>query len=149
MSQFKFRSWTHKLHPMYDPITDNSLFKIWNHWLNPLGNWHEPLPFPEIRRRQADAHWLNNAIYWNIRNFGHNFTHFWIGIVPVGKRYEWISPGENNWFRTYRGNWSYWTKPKYGISLPYYKRKGILFGTKYEWALGWKSDGCFGINFRR
>lgn len=126
----------------------DSWMRTLDHWANPFGNYHEPLPFPEKRMNEAvekghltpASQWL----YWHWRNFLHNFTHFTIGIVPVGKRYEWISPECNGWRRV-KGSWySVWLK-RYRIPLPY------AFGNiaSFEWAIGWKSDGCWGVNFRR
>jgi hypothetical protein len=85
--------------------------KIWNHWLNPFGNWHEPLCYPMKRLEDyktkdiffglIPARWIPETIYWTIlRNPLHNLTHFWLGITPLGERYEWISPECRGWSRT-------------------------------------------------
>ena len=116
-------------------------------WWNPFGNWHEPLPFPEKRRLEAPSvAWATWAAwrYWHRRNLLHNFTHFVIGIVPIGDRYEWISPECAGWRRIKGSRYSVWVK-RWRMPLPY------LFGTvgAFEWSIGWKSDGCWGVNFRK
>jgi hypothetical protein len=50
------------------------------------------------------ARWIPETIYWTVlRNPLHNFTHFWIGITPLGERYEWISPECRGWSRKLEG----------------------------------------------
>lgn len=100
MSVYKFLPFTIKTHKYYNPIIQKKWFKAFNHWANPFGNWHEPLPYPEKRAAEAERSFLHPMIYWNLRNPLHNFTHFWIGITPLGKRYEWITPTQGGWIRT-------------------------------------------------
>lgn len=80
-------------------------FRTWNSPRNPFGNWHEPMPWPEKRRVQAPANQWLAWLWWQFwRNPLHNFSHFWIGITPVGRRYEWITPDEDGWIR-FDGCW--------------------------------------------
>lgn len=67
-------------------------FKIWNHWANPLGNWHEPMPYPLKRRLEAPNNEILAWLWWTLRNPFHNLTHFVLGHVPVGERYQWLPP---------------------------------------------------------
>jgi hypothetical protein len=122
--------------------------KIFSHWLNPFGNWNEPLPFPEKRKLEAQQSWLPPFIYWNLRNPFHNFCHYWIGITPLGKRYEWIIPESNDWIRTTNnivGNrqYSYWSKGL--IKLPFFNYDN----GKFQFYIGWLSRGNFGLAFRK
>jgi hypothetical protein len=117
--------------------------KLWAHWLNPLGNWNEPLPYPKKRKLQAEDQWLPPAIWWAIRNPFHNFNHYWIGIVPRNNRYEWYKPEDNGWTRHENGNWSWWSKP-WRLILPYYRVDG-----SWTFYFGWLSRGNFGIALRK
>jgi hypothetical protein len=115
----------------------------WNHWLNPLGNWHEPLPWPGKRMMEAAKSGLPPALWWALRNPLHNFTHFWIGIVPLRERYVWVTPDENGWERTESNKgFSWWRKGR--IALPYYRHDG-----RFTFYIGWQDRGNFGIAFRR
>ena len=130
-----------------------------SHWLNPFGNWNEPMPYPEKRRLQSKGQKmcgipLSPFIWWNFRrNPFHNFNHYWIGIVPLGKRYHWYSPEQNGWTRVYHKKkqtqkyeyeFSWWKKPKRPL-LPYFKWKRA----GWEGYIGWMSRGSFGIAFRK
>lgn len=122
---------------------------FFSHWLNPFGNFSEPLPFPEKRKIEAEKSWLPPVIWWNIRNPLHNWNHFWIGITPLGNRYEWILPESNGWKRTVndiKGNWqhSYWSKP-HRISLPFWN----FDNGNWQFYIGWLSRGNFGMAFRK
>ena len=133
---FKFEPWTRPGHPYYNPIVNKWWFKAWNHWLNPFGNWHEPLPFPEKRADEAKGSKLHPAIYWALRNPAHNFGHFWVGITPVGRRYEWINP--------------VWDRIVVNRFFSYFKRG--LFVLPYihisspRIYIGWKARGCFAMS---
>jgi len=119
--------------------------RAFSHWLNPLGNWSEPLPYPKKRKVQADAQWLPNWVWWNLyRNPLHNFCHYWIGITPRGPRYQWFRPEANGWVRTEpRNGLSWWHKAR-RLSLPYYRVDGT-----WTFYIGWTDRGNFGIALRR
>lgn len=122
----------------------NRFCEIFSHWLNPLGNWLEPRPYPEPRAEESRKSILPEFIYWNFwRNPFTNFTHFWIGIVPIGPRYCWIYPEENGWIRVVNGRVSWWKKPG-KFSLPYYRYDG-----KITFYIGWTSRGNFGLGLRK
>lgn len=121
----------------------NWLCRAWGHWLNPFGNWHEPTPYPEKRKIQARDHWLPDGLWWALRNPFHNFCHFWIGLVPLGRRYEWHSPEENGWHRSEGRHLNWWVKP-WRIPLPYFKIEG-----GWTFYIGWMSRGSFGMALRR
>jgi len=145
MSEYKFKPWTDPTHSRYCPLVNKRWFKVWNHWLNPLGNWHEPLPFPEKRDDEAPRNQYLKWLYWMARNPFHNCGHFWVGICPLGERYEWISPTERGWRRVLKESFTlYWIKPHH-ISLPYYE---TWFG-KWQFYIGWKSRGTFAMALRR
>jgi hypothetical protein len=129
-------------------LCKSKLCKLCNHWLNPLGNWLEPHPYPEKRRLQAEESWLPNDVWWQLRNPLHNFMHYWIGIVPVGKHGEWYAPNKNGWVRKKpTETLSYWEK---GIWVLPYKHGSVrLFGKNFDWYIGWSSRGNFGVAFRR
>jgi hypothetical protein len=147
----------------------NWLRLVWNHWLNPLGNWHEPLACPQKRVKQyrnTVPQWLPEDVWWGLyRNPLHNLTHFWLGITPRGKRYVWIDPECNGWTRVqgpertklisidkdgvhdilevgWQINW--WSKPR-RIPLPIIK----WVGKHWEGYFGWMSRGNLGAAFRR
>lgn len=113
--------------------------KAWNHWLNPFGNYHEPLPFPDHLKEKAPDNIVLAQIWWALRNFAHNFTHFWLGIIPRGDRYEWITPDENGWTRVGRC----WKKKGWSLC-----RKSGDIGP-YEWYIGWARRGSWGVAFRK
>jgi hypothetical protein len=115
----------------------------WNHWINPFGNWIEPLPYPENRAKEAALSGWIPSLWWGVRNFGNNFGTFWIGIQPLGPRYCTIKPESNGWVRTKYGYFSLWRK-KNRIPLPYFNYSG-----KFEILIGWTSRGNFGIGFTR
>lgn len=123
--------------------------RAFSHWLNPLGNWNEPLPYPEKRAIQASESWMPDSVWWNLRNPFHNFNHYWIGITPLGNRYEWLEPSDNGWVRESDAvvgehyHISYWTRGR--IKLPIFKWKN--YG--WEFYVGWMDRGNFGIAFRR
>jgi len=81
----------------YMPLVEKQWFKLFHHWLNPFGNYHEPLPYPLKWADKAQRSVFPSAVWWLIRNPLHNFTHFWVGITPIGERYEWRRPEENGW----------------------------------------------------
>ena len=122
----KFLPWTSPSHPRYNPIVNKPWFRAWNHWLNPLGNYHEPLPYPEVRDDDARKSWLHPAVWWALRNPFHNLTHFWIGITPVGPRYAWVSPEEAGWVKRD----TVW-------------EKGWIVLPRYSGTIGWQSRGNF------
>ncbi len=124
--------------------------KMFSHWLNPFGNWNEPMPYPEIRKVQAEKSWLPAGVWWNLRNPFHNFCHYWIGITPLGNRYEWIIPESAGWIRStedYKDNWSYsyWKKEGSRFKLPFWN----YTGTSWQFYIGWLSRGNFGIALRK
>ena len=123
--------------------------ELFNSVWNPLGNYIEPLPTPEKRKIQAEESWMPSWLWWALRNPFSNFCHFWIGITPVGHRYEWIEPQERGWIRMQlppNGKWqkSYWTHPAKLITLPFYH----FLADNYEFYIGWLDRGNFGIAFR-
>lgn len=118
------------------------LCKAWNHWLNPLGNYIEPSPYPEKRKIQAEESKLPDGLWWALRNPAANLMNHWLGIMPIGEEYETVSPEANGWAREEDGNWSWWKKGP--ISLPYYRHDGA-----WTFYLGWNSNGSFGSALRR
>ena len=66
--------------------------RTWNHWLNPLGNWLEPLPYPTKNVLASKLSILPSPLWWALRNPFTNLAHFWLGIVPRGPRYCWVRP---------------------------------------------------------
>jgi len=139
--------------------------KIWNHWMNPLGNWHEPKPWPMKRQDQfVESFWSTVAhedVWWTLRNPFHNFTHFWIGITPRGERYEWIHPQCDGWRRTLEGvsegdledgatEWELYAYRKPGKMVRYqFKFWFRLAGTEWNGYIGWMDRGNFGMAFRK
>lgn len=126
----------------------NWLCTYFSHYLNPLGNWNEPLPYPEHRKVEAEQSILPPSIWWLIRNPFHNFCHYWVGITPLGNRYEWLEPELNGWERIVGPNdkkwqYSYWKKGN--IKLPFWNYEG----NSWQFYIGWLSRGNFGIAFRR
>ena len=118
--------------------------KVFSHWLNPLGNWIEPLPYPEKRKIQADESWLPNGLWWFLRNPAANLMSHWLGIMPVGERYQTLSPEDNGWtYDQITENYACWTK-KNRPSLRYYRVDG-----KWTFYIGWRSSGAFGASLRR
>lgn len=155
----------------YDPTTwywpeldAKPWFKAWNHWLNPLGNWLEPMPRPQGRvddafRSLRYKFWKLLGLptfgvwfFWNTRNFASNFGHYWIGIMPVGERYEHLDPTENGWVRVVvddegDARFRYWQK-QFGpltVKLPYWT---FRLPFNFEAGLGWKGSGALGAHFR-
>lgn len=121
--------------------------KLWNHWLNPFGNWIEPLPYPAGRAKEAESSIWPAGVYWTIfRNPLHNFMTHWIGIAPIGPRYAWITPFSAGWTSNNENgsNWTWWSKPN-RISLPFYNR----FGPTWQFYIGWTLRGNFGVAFRK
>lgn len=110
-----------------------------------MGNWHEPRPYPEKRAQQAEASLLPAWLWWALRNPLHNLNHFWLGIVPRAKRYQWIIPQETGWKRIKNphSNWSRWTK-KNRLPLPYYR-----IDDRWTLYIGWLERGNFGLALRR
>jgi len=129
VSEFKFLRCLVSSSECYHRLLEKAWFHIFNHWLNPLGNWHEPLAFPEENAKSAKDSILHPWLWWMIRNPLHNFSHFWIGITPVGKKYEWIKPEENGWRK--EGKW--WKKKN---RIPLFRYNGVV---------GWQSRGNFRI----
>lgn len=128
---------------------DGTWWKKFNSANNPFGNYHEPLPYPAKRQRQAEESKLPDKLWWNLRNPLHNFNHFMIGITPKGNPYEWISPECAGWIReqgkkTDNYEISWWKKGK--ISLPIFKFNNFL---GFEGYLGWMERGNFGAAFRK
>lgn len=117
---------------------------LWNHWINPLGNWNEPRPYPEKRRIEAAESFLPDWLWWAIRNPFHNFNHYWIGIVPLGDRYEWLKPESNGWVREQVSSTVSFWKKKHRIPLPYYRVDG-----SWTFYVGWMSRGSFGMALRK
>lgn len=118
--------------------------RAWNHWLNPFGNWLEPLPTPTHNQTAAEQSRLPPAVWWALRNPLTNLTHFWLGIVPVGARYVWETPEARGWSRAKQGNWSWWVK-RGRLPLPYYRVDKPAF-TFYA---GWSSRGNLGLALRK
>jgi len=122
----------------------SKLCRLWNHWLNPLGAWIEPLPTPKKRAEQAKTSWLPAGVWWWLRNPAQNLMHHWLGIVPLGARYEWHDPRARGWARESGVNVSWWRK-RSRVSLPYYHRQW----RRCECYAGWTSRGNLGFAFRR
>lgn len=129
----------------------SKLCEFWSGWWNFMGNWNEPMPFPEHRRKQAEESWLPPIIWWQIfRNPLHNFCHYWIGITPLGPRYCWILPEAAGWVRTtnpQKGPWqySYWSKPNSWFKLPFLN----FDNDNWQFYIGWLSRGNFGMALRK
>lgn len=124
--------------------------KIFDHWLSPLGNWNEPVPYPEHRKKQAEESWLHPWLYWHIRNPFHNFCHYWIGITPRGNRYEWILPESAGWVRVVvpphsQWQYSFWTRKDRQIKLPFWNYDGDI----WQFYIGWLRRGNFGMALRK
>lgn len=122
--------------------------KLYNHWLNPLGNYNEPNPYPEKRKLEAQQSFLHPNLWWAIRNPFHNFCHYWIGITPIGKMHEWIEPQERGWTRITKPisltrSYSYWSRGS--IKLPIFNYDN----GKVQFYIGWLSRGNFGMAFRK
>jgi hypothetical protein len=118
--------------------------RAFSHWLNPLGNWIEPLPYPEKRKLRADESWLPNPVWWFLRNPAVNLMSHWLGIMPVRGRYETWSPEDNGWTRIrVTDRYSFWLK-RNRLPLPYYRIDG-----KWTFYIGWRSSGAFGAALRR
>lgn len=123
--------------------------KVFSHWLNPLGNWHEPLAYPRKRQVQYKEAWWSKIVpewvWWNLRrNPLHNLTHFWLGITPRGKRYEWIDPECEGWERKL-----VWVRYSEGFDQKLFAwvKKGKLPRYHYKfWYRGW--EGYFGFMYR-
>lgn len=158
-AEYKFRPFIQRQSKYFNSLIHSVAFMLWNHWLNPFGNWHEPLPFPEKNALAAKKSWMHPAIWWFLRNPLHNFTHFWIGIVPVFHRYAWVDPSFAGWGRLYYGHKGLvaaWSKTfhirgiRVKMFLPFYQ---WYFDTRednyFELALGWRGRGNFTITFRR
>jgi hypothetical protein len=141
-------------------------FKAWNHWLNPLGNWLEPMPIPQGRVDDAyrslrykffkllGLPTFGVWFFWNTRNFASNFGRHWVGIVPIGERYEHRDPEENGWQRILVDQdgiyqFAYWEKQfgKFTVKLPYWTLKNLPF--RIEAGFGWKGHGALGAHLRR
>lgn len=121
-------------------IDKKKWFKAWNHPYNPFANWHEPMPYPEKRVRQAPSNPYLAWLWWQFwRNPIHNFSHFVLGITPIGKRYEWITPDEDGWIR----DEGCWIKGKKRRCMHYMKLGRIWI------VLGWRQRGNFTISIER
>jgi len=106
----------------------NWVLKIWNHKLNPFGNYDDPIPPDWCFQRYGKFAY----IYWAIRNPLHNFCRYWIGTG------------------NYPSEWRVWhSKRRWNLILPFFSYQG----KNWEGYLGWrpKDDGSqiFGIAFRR
>jgi len=126
-------------------IEDKRWFRAWNRPWNPFGNWHEPMPWPPSRREQAPkAEFLAVLGLQFYRNPMHNLTHFWIGITPVGERYEWITPDKDDWEREIES-------PTKACWVRGNKRRCRRYW--YFWGMeayfGWLRRGSFGMALRR
>jgi hypothetical protein len=108
--------------------------------MNPLGNWIEPLPYPEKRKLEADQSWLPNGLWWFLRNPAANLMSHWLGIMPIGERYHTLSPENNGWKRSESGTWR---KP-WHVPRPYYRVDG-----RWTFYIGWRTSGAFGAALRR
>lgn len=112
----------------YKELNNKLWFKVYNHWLCPLGNFHEPLPTPQHRIDQAPDNTILAWLWWTTRNPLHNFSHFWIGITPVSE--YWLKPEVDGWVKGER----YWHCPKCFLikKLP-----------RYNGYFGWQDRGNF------
>ena len=107
----------------------NWFLKIWNHKLNPFGNYDDPIP-PDwcFQRYRKFAY-----IYWFfVKNPLHNFCHYWIGTG------------------NYPSEWRVWhNERRWNLVLPFFSYRGKWF----EFYIGWrpKNGGSqiFGISLRR
>jgi len=157
----------------YNPCSDfkfdradevGPILKAWSHWLNPLGNFHEPLPYPNKRHVQWKGtiwRFFPEVLWWTLRNPFHNFTHFWIGITPRGELYEWIHPECVGWSRTGVNvsissledgatEWVLYAYRKPGKMTRYHFKFWFrLFGTVWNGYIGWMDRGNFGMAFRK
>lgn len=134
MGDFKFKRFLDKTSPYYRSYYESWWFLLWNHWLNPFGNWEEGGPFPEKRAREAAESWMPELVWWHLRNFMHNFFTHWIGITPLGERYEWLLPASEGWY-DFTGSWEhgpFWWSLGKSIKLK-----------KYDGKWGWQSRGNF------
>ena len=142
---FKFLPWTNENHPRFCPLSKKSWFQLWNSWWNPVSNYHEYLPFPEVRDDEAPENCILKWLYWQFwRNRWHNFGHFFIGIVQIGAPMEWIDPQVSGWQRVVVSEkFAYWKKGI--VRLPYFE---TIIGPM-RFYIGWKRRGCFGVAFRK
>lgn len=125
-------------------VDSKGWFKAWNHWLNPLGNWHEPMPYPLKRQLEAPDNEFLAWLWWTARNPFHNFTHFVLGICPVGRRYDWVSPETNGWYEdTQDFCWRNWKPRRPVLCRKHFRVLG------FKGYIGWSDRGSFGISLRR
>ena len=120
-------------------------FLKWNNPSNPFGNFHEPLPFPQKRRDEGPKNDFLAFLWWQFyRNPLHNYTHFRKGIVPVGNRYEWVTPDDDGWVRDESDpDKKCWVRKNKRLCRRYFK-----FWV-FEGYMGWAERGSWGFALRK
>lgn len=134
----------------YGRLEKAKWFRAWNHPRNPFGNWHEPMPYPEKRRLEAPKNEILAWLWWQfLRNPLHNFTHFVIGIVPIGDRYEWVTPDEDGWIRR-DGEPPVWVRYRVVNGKPkeVVRRLRSCSCKRLQIYCGWLSRGAWGFSIR-
>lgn len=127
------------------PKCKSTFCKIWNHYLNPFGNWNEPTPYPSKRVKNAEDSWMPSWLWWAQRNPLHNLTHYWLGITPLTEDGSWKTPEEDGWIKEKKddSNFSFWKKDG-KIPRPYFRYDG-----DWTFYFGWTSRGNLGAALRK
>jgi hypothetical protein len=105
----------------------------YDHWLNPFGNYDDPWPAPEYKPELTA--WKRKLAWW-ARNPLHNFFFHWVGVAERVVRFKgtFLAPG-----------WNFaWTYTEH-LQLPLISYRG----QRWEWYVGWRRNGGFGIAFRK
>jgi len=111
------------------------------------------LPYPPKRHEQwKQSIWrvFPESLWWSFRNPLHNLNHFWLGITPIGERYEWIKPECRGWEQ------SLWTSDDGKWMIRTWRKKGRLprhqikfEGDVWNGYIGYMDRGNFGAAFRK
>jgi hypothetical protein len=107
--------------------------------LNPcwwIGNDDDPVPPGDMW--PDDPQWLRK-LRWAFRNPLHNFTFYVIGVADQ----DFARTSEGNWNPA--GGWLTAIITYKWLWLPYVSYKG----TKWEFYLGWRERGNFGVTLRK